>query len=32
MRIKTNLEIRVNALRMDGKTYGQIVEEIGITK
>ena len=32
MRIKTNLESRVNALRMDGKTYGQIAEEIGITK
>ena len=32
MRIKTNLESRVNALRAEGKTYGQIAEEIGITK
>ena len=31
MRIKTNLESRVNGLRLDGKTYNQIAAELGIT-
>lgn len=31
MRIKTKLESQVNSLRLDGKTYSQIAEDLGIT-